>query len=153
MDQANNSKVQEVVRKFFEAGNKQDLETLAGLVAPNLIVNNPLFGQGNVVPREVFKSSLDNMRKAFPDLNMHVVNMITQGNTVVTEELETATLSANGRSYKMPVCVVMRVNDQGQIYETHNYWDTRTLFEQLQIDLDTYSKILQGEKQLPDSAE
>lgn len=146
MDQANNSKVQEVVRKFFEAGNKQDLETLAGLVAPNLIVNNPLFGQGNVVPREVFKSSLDNMRKAFPDLNMRVVNMITQGNTVVTEELETATLSANGRSYKMPVCVVMRVNDQGQIYETHNYWDTRTLFEQLQIDLDTYSKILREEK-------
>ena len=68
MDQANNSKVQEVVRKFFEAGNKQDIETLAGLVAPNLIVNNPLFGQGNVVTREVFKSSLDNMRKAFPDL-------------------------------------------------------------------------------------
>ena len=147
MDQANNSKVQEVVRKFFEAGNKQDIETLAGLVAPNLIVNNPLFGQGNVVTREVFKSSLDNMRKAFPDLNMHVVNMITQGNTVVTEELETATLSANGRSYKMPVCVVMRVNDQGQIHETHNYWDTRTLFDQLQINLDTYSKILREEKE------
>jgi len=146
MDQANNSKVLEVVRKFFEAGNKQDIETLASLVAPNLIVNNPLFGQGNVVTREVFKSSLDNILQAFPDLNMHVVNMITQGNTVVTEELETATLSANGRSYKMPVCVVMRVNDQGQIYETHNYWDTRTLFDQLQIDLDTYSKILREEK-------
>ena len=133
---------QEIVRKFFDAGNKQDLETLASLVAPSLTVNNPLFGQGNVVPREVFKASLDNMRRAFPDLKMLVVNMITQGDTVVTEELETATLSANGRSYKMPVCVVMRVNDQGQIFETHNYWDTRTLFDQLQIDLETYSKIL-----------
>ena len=142
MDRLDSSNVQEVVRKFFEAGNKQDLETLAGLVAPNLTVNNPLFGQGNIVPREIFKASLDNMRKAFPDLNMQVVNMLTQGDTVVTEELETATLSANGRSYKMPVCVVMRVNDQGQIYETHNYWDTRTLFDQLQIDLETYSKIL-----------
>ena len=142
MGHLDGSIVQEVVRKFFEAGNKQDLETLASLVAPSLTVNNPLFGQGNVVPREVFKASLDNMRRAFPDLKMHVVNMITQGDTVVTEELETATLSANGRSYKMPVCVVMRVNDQGQIYETHNYWDTRTLFDQLQIDLETYSKIL-----------
>ena len=142
MDQTIMSKAEETVRKFFEAGNKQDLETLAGLVAPSLTVNNQLFGQGNVVPREVFKASLDNMRKAFPNLNMHVVNMISQGDTVVTEELETATLSTNGRSYKMPVCVVMRVNDQGQIYETHNYWDTRTLFDQLQIDLETYSKIL-----------
>jgi steroid delta-isomerase-like uncharacterized protein len=142
MGRLDSSKVQEIIRKFFDAGNKQDLETLASLVAPSLTVNNPLFGQGNVVPREVFKASLDNMRKAFPDLNMHVVNMITQGDTVVTEELETATLSANGRSYKMPVCVVMRVNDQGQIFETHNYWDTRTLFDQLQIDLETYSKIL-----------
>ena len=142
MDRLDSPNVQEVVRKFFEAGNKQDLETLSGLVASSLTVDNPLFGQGNVVPREVFKASLDNMRKAFPDLNMHVVNMISQGDTVVTEELETATLSTNGRSYKMPVCVVMRVNDQGQIYETHNYWDTRTLFDQLQIDLETYSKIL-----------
>ena len=142
MGQLDSSKVQEVVRKFFEAGNKQDLETLASLVAPSLTVNNPLFGQGNVVPREVFKASLDNMRRAFPDLKMLVVNMITQGDTVVTEELETATLLANGRSYKMPVCVVMRVNDQEQIFETHNYWDTRTLFDQLQIDLETYSKIL-----------
>ena len=142
MDRLDSPNVQEVVRKFFEAGNKQDLETLSGLVASSLTVDNPLFGQGNVVPRAVFKTSLDNMRKAFPNLNMHVVNMITQGDTVVTEELETATLSTNGRSYKMPVCVVMRVNDQGQIYETHNYWDTRTLFDQLQIDLETYSKIL-----------
>lgn len=142
MNQADHSKALEVVRKFFEAGNKQDLETLASLVAPSLIVNNPLFGQGNVASREVFKDSLNNMRKAFPDLNMHVINMITQGDTVVTEELETATLLANGRSYKMPACIVMRVNDQGQIYETHNYWDTRTLFDQLQIDLETYSKIL-----------
>jgi steroid delta-isomerase-like uncharacterized protein len=142
MGHLDSSKVQEVARKFFEAGNRQDLETLAGLVAPSLTVNNPLFGQGNVVPREVFKASLDNMRKAFPDLKMHVINMFTQGDTVVTEELETATLSANGRSYKMPACVVMRVNDQGQIYETHNYWDTRTLFDQLQIDLETYIKIL-----------
>ena len=142
MDRLDSPNVQEVVRKFFEAGNKQDLETLSGLVASSLTVDNPLFGQGNVVPRAVFKTSLDNMRKAFPNLNMHVVNMISQGDTVVTEELETATLSTNGRSYKIPVCIVMRVNDQGQIYETHNYWDTRTLFDQLQIDLETYSKIL-----------
>ena len=142
MGQADNSKVQGIARKFFEAGNERNLETLSGLVAPSLTVNNPLFGQGNVVSREVFKASLENMSKSFPNLNMRVDNVIAQGDTAVIEELETATLSANGRSYRMPVCVVMRINDQGQIYETHNYWDTRTLFEQLQIDFDTYSKIL-----------
>ena len=142
MDQTIMSKAEETVRKFFEAGNKHDLETLGTLVAPTLIVNNPLFGQGNVAPRELFQASLANLSRVFPDLQMHVVNVVAHGDTVVVEELETATLSTNGRSYKLPVCVVMRVNDQGQICETHNYWDAKTMFNQLQIDLDTYTKIL-----------
>jgi len=46
MGQANNLKVRGIARKFFEARNTRDLETLSGLVAPSLTVNNPWYGRG-----------------------------------------------------------------------------------------------------------
>lgn len=146
MNKIDSDRALEVVKQFFDAGNRQNLERLAELVAPTLTVSNPLAGQQNVVPREAFSAALENMKRAFPDLRMHVVNMVSQGDTVVTEEMETATLATNGKSYKMPACIVMRVNADGQICESHNYWDTQTMFSQLGIDLPTYGQIIQGRK-------
>lgn len=73
---------------------------------------------------------------------MRLDRVIVNDDSVAVEELETAVLTATNRSYSMHVACFFRVNTEGLIVEIHNYWDTKTYFEQLETDPKALEKIL-----------
>ena len=79
---------------------------------------------------------------------MAITQIVAQGDTVALEEVETATfkeplevatlaLPPTNRSYELRVACFFRVNAGGLIVEMRNYWDTRTFFQQLGIDVES----------------
>jgi steroid delta-isomerase-like uncharacterized protein len=93
--------------------------------------------------------------KAFPDLKMAITKIVAQDDTVVVEEVEiatfkeplevaTLTLPPTNRPYELRVACFFRVNAEGLIAEMRNYWDTRTFFQQLGIDLESLSTFIKS---------
>ncbi len=83
--------------------------------------------------------------KALPNLKEEVISIISEGDTVVCEVIETAKFTApmelpNGiieptnKSYKLPVSSFFRINEQGLITEQRTYWDTASWARQIGID-------------------
>lgn len=134
----------ETVRLFFDAWNRKDLDGLVALLGAQVNGRNPLSGQENAIAKEDFRTILQKNLQAFPDLHMRVDRLISDGEIVAIEELETATLAFTNQSYEMPVACFFRVNSEGMIVEIHNYWDTKTYFQQIGTDPETLSQALYG---------
>lgn len=135
---------EETVRSFIETWNHKDLDGLVALFAEQVVARNPIVGRAASIPKALFRTALQNNMQTFPDLTMRLDRLTCDGETVAIEELESATFTLTGRSYKMPVACFFRVNADGEITEMHNYWDTRTFFEQLGVDADTFMKTMYG---------
>ena len=84
---------------------------------------------------------------------MEITTIVARGDTVAVEEVEIATFKGplevatlaippTNRSYELRVACFFRVNAKGLIAEMRNYWDTRMFFEQLGIDLESFSKVI-----------
>jgi predicted ester cyclase len=71
----------EIVRRYQEASNANDLDALDALVAPNLISHNPTPGlpPGLEGGKMAHRATL----AAFPDLHYHVEDLIAEGDKVV----------------------------------------------------------------------
>jgi steroid delta-isomerase-like uncharacterized protein len=71
----------EIVRRYQEASNANDLDALDTLVAPNLISHNPTPGlpPGLEGGKMAHRATL----AAFPDLHYHVEDLIAEGDKVV----------------------------------------------------------------------
>ncbi|HLY84488.1 MAG TPA: ester cyclase [Acidimicrobiales bacterium] len=74
---------------------------------------------------------------AFPDMKVHVVRWITDGDVVVTEEVLVGThrgtfagLAPTGRRVRLPLLHITRVRD-GRIVERIAYHDTAGILRQL----------------------
>jgi steroid delta-isomerase-like uncharacterized protein len=134
----------ETVRLFFDAWNKKDIDGLMALLDSKVSGRNPLSGQERIITKEAFRTVLRRNMKSFPDLHMRVDRAVADGEIVAVEEFETATLTSANQSYEMPVACFFRVNADGLIVEIHNYWDTKTYFQQLATDPEALSRMLDG---------
>jgi len=143
---------EEVVKKFFDRWNEHDFDGAVALLDSEVVGSNPLASQQKY-GLEGFRKGIEAYDKAFPDLNMEITKIVTHGDTVAVEEVETATFKAllevatltippTNRPNEMRVACFFRVNAEGLIAEMRNYWDTRSYFQQLGIDFESFSKLM-----------
>ena len=143
-----------VVKEFFDRWNKHDVDGAVALLDPKIVGSNPLVLQ-RTVGKEGARKGIEAYNKAFPDLKMAITQIVVQGDTVALEEVETATfkeplevatlaLPPTNRSYELRVACFFRVTAGGLIAEMRNYWDTRTFFQQLGIDLESLSTFVKS---------
>jgi steroid delta-isomerase-like uncharacterized protein len=146
--------LEEIVKEYFDRWNKHDVDGAAELLDSEVVVSNPLAAQQNF-GKEGLRKGMPALTKAGPDLKMEITKIIAQGDTVAVEEVETATFKAplelstltippTNRPYEMRVACFFRANAEGLIAEMRNYWDTRSYFQQLGIDPESFSKLMRS---------
>ena len=133
----------EVVTSFIEAWNAKNFGALAALLAPQLSGYSPLAGgQMMVAAKELVVGGIERAMAVFRDLHWEVEGVISGGDGVAVELIESATLIRTNTSYAMPFSGVFRVNPAGLITQFHSYWDTGTFFQQLDVSPETFGQIL-----------
>jgi len=145
---------EEIVKKFFDRWNKHDVDGAVALLDSEVVGSNPLVLQRKS-GKEAVRKGIEAYNKAFPDLKMEIMKIVAHGDTVAVEEVETATFNGplkvatltippTNQSYELHVACFFRVNADGLIEEMRNYWDTRTFFQQLGIDPESFSKFMRS---------
>ena len=143
---------EEVVKKFFDRWNEHDVDGTAAPLDSEVVGSNPLASQQKY-GLEGVRKGIEAYNKAFPDLKMEITKIVVQVDTVAVEEVETATFKGplkvatltippTNQSYELHVACFFWVNADGLIAEMRNYWDTRTFFQQLGIDPESFSKVI-----------
>ena len=61
----------DVVRRFFDAFNAQDIATFESLVDPDILLHDPLFGEGEGI--EMFRVVGMTFLTAFPDQHTEII--------------------------------------------------------------------------------
>jgi steroid delta-isomerase-like uncharacterized protein len=125
-----------LVADSFEAFNKGDIERLLAVASPDLVMHfaelpEPLRG------RETWQEGFELMRRAFPDLEAHVDDLVAAGDRVAvrvsfrgTHAGEFQGVPATGRSVHYVSHEFYRVED-GVIVEEWICSDMASLFRQL----------------------
>jgi steroid delta-isomerase-like uncharacterized protein len=145
---------EEIVKKFFDRWNKHDVDGAVALLDSEVVGSNPLASQWKY-GLEGVRKGIESLTKAFPDLKMEITKIVARGDTVALEEVETATFKGplevatvtippTNRSYELRVACFIRVNSKGLIAEMRNYWDTRSYFQQIGIDPESFSKFMRS---------
>ncbi len=125
-----------VVRKMFEAINKQSLASLDKLMAPDFVLH--MHGQqtqGWAVGRQVVEDEI----KAFPDFHVAIEDIIAEGNKVCVRLEETGThkgeyhgLAPTGNRLSYAVAAIWRIVE-GKITEGWIVYDQMEFLKQLGV--------------------
>jgi steroid delta-isomerase-like uncharacterized protein len=124
----------ELARRFFEEIWNQGDETAIDRYIPlDAKGNDPDFGSG----REGFKNQWRKWRVGFPDLHFEIVDLISEGDKVLTRWVLTGThtgeylgLPATGKSIRIEGMSLDRIED-GWVAEGFDGWDALALRRQL----------------------
>lgn len=123
-----------IVRKMFEAINKQSLASLDKLMAPDFVLHiHAQQTQGWEVNRQV----VEDETKAFPDLHVATEDIIAEGDKVCVRLQETAThageyrrLAPTGNKLSYTVAAIWRIIE-GKIVEGWIIYDQMDFLKQL----------------------
>jgi C-1 hydroxylase len=125
-----------VVRKMFEAINKQSLASLDKLMAPDFVLH--MHGQqtqGWAVGRQVVEDEI----KAFPDFHVAIDDIIAEGDKVCVRLEETGThkgeyhgLAPTGNRLSYAVAAIWRIVE-GKITEGWIIYDIMEFLKQLGV--------------------
>jgi C-1 hydroxylase len=125
-----------VVRKMFEAINKQSLASLDKLMAPDFVLH--MHGQqtqGWAVGRQVVEDEI----KAFPDFHVAIEDIIAEGDKVCVRLEETGThkgeyhgLAPTGNRLSYAVAAIWRIVE-GKITEGWIIYDIMEFLKQLGV--------------------
>jgi steroid delta-isomerase-like uncharacterized protein len=123
-----------VVRKMFEAINKQNLASLDELMAPDFVLHmHARQARGWEVNRQVVEDEI----KAFPDLHVAIEDIIAEGDKVCIRLKETAThtgeyhgLAPTGNKLSYTVVAIWRTVE-GKIAEGWITYDQMDFLKQL----------------------
>ena len=116
----------EIVRSFYEAGNRGDMDTCIGLIADDIVWTDmgttALSGtyEGKQAVMEGLLGPLFGQLKM--GIHTTVERLIAEGDTVVALTSGTAE-THDGRPYNQRYCQVIRLRD-GQFAEVTEYFDT-----------------------------
>jgi len=125
-----------IVRKMFEAINKQSLASLDKLMAPDFILHmRAKQAKGWKVSRQVVEDEI----KAFPDLHVAIEDIIAEGDKVCVRLQETAThtgqyrgLAPTSNKLSYSVIAIWRVV-KGKIVEGWIIYDQMDFLKQLGV--------------------
>jgi steroid delta-isomerase-like uncharacterized protein len=127
----------ETVRRYWEAHNRGDLDTLATFVAPDAVTTDRARDLTFHGP-EGMRAFKQGLLTAFPDLIGTMERVVDAGDIVVCQEIAHGTnigplgpLPPTGRRFSLPVCVVFRFNAHGRMQSADFYWDQLTMLTQL----------------------
>ncbi|MFF5288104.1 ester cyclase [Paractinoplanes globisporus] len=126
----------ELIRAAFEAFNAGDVAACMALTSPDLIINLAELPE----PRhglEVWREGFEMMRRAFPDLQAHIEDIVADGDKVAlrlrfrgTHSGEFLGIPATGRAIEYVSHEFYRIAD-GLIAEEWICSDLATLFRQI----------------------
>jgi steroid delta-isomerase-like uncharacterized protein len=125
-----------VVRRMFEAINKQSLASLDKLMAPDFVLHmRTQQTQGWEVNRQVVEDEI----KAFPDLHVAIEDITAEGDKVCVRLQETAThageyhgLAPTGNKLSYTVAAIWRIVE-GKIVEGWIIYDQMDFLKQLGV--------------------
>ncbi len=134
------NETERVVRIFHESWAMRDPDRGAAVIAEDCHFEDVARGEVLRGP-EAYKRDYERWRAAFPDGDLKIVNVITQGDWAVVEFLNWGTQTGvlhssigefppSGRRMEARYCSVMRVKD-GMVVEGRDYYDSASIARQL----------------------
>ena len=127
-------KLKNIANSFFEEiWNQGNESAIDKFIAENAQGNDPKFGVG----RESFRKQWRKWREAFPDINFKVIEIIAEGNTVVTRWHLTGThkgeylgQAATGNRIAVDGISIDRI-ENGMVVSGFDAWDSLGFREQI----------------------
>jgi ketosteroid isomerase-like protein len=119
----------QIVRAFYEAGNRGDMDTAMGLLAEDIVWTNigttALSGTfcGKAELQEKLLGPLFGRLQA--GIRMEIIRLVAEDDIVVAETRGQAA-TADGQTYNNSYCWIVRIRD-GQFAEVTEYLDTALL--------------------------
>jgi ketosteroid isomerase-like protein len=116
----------DIVKQFFDAGNRGDMDTCFGLIADDIRWTNV----GTTSLSGVYRGKAELMEKLLGPLfgqlkqgiHMEVVRLVAEGDHVVAQASGTAE-TLDGRPYNNSYCWIIRIQD-GKLAELTEFLDT-----------------------------
>lgn len=128
-------KNKEVVRNAIAAFNARDLDLFFSYHTEDTTSKEVYFEEP--LGRDEFREFLEEFWYSYPDAHIDTKNMVAEGNTVVVENVLSATfendfgdVEATGRSYTVNEAVFFELKG-GKIKAARIYMDRKTIEEQL----------------------
>jgi steroid delta-isomerase-like uncharacterized protein len=133
-------KTEEIVRQFHESWDLRDPERGAAVIAEDCQFEDVARSERQIGP-DGYRMDYERWRKAFPDGEVKVTNVIVDGDRAVVEfvnrgthtgplQSSLGTFEPTGRRQETRYCSVMRVRD-GKVVEGRDYYDATTIARQL----------------------
>jgi steroid delta-isomerase-like uncharacterized protein len=133
-----------VLQKIIEAVNRHDPAAFAALYAADAVLYDPQYSEPLRGRAEIEKDMAD-MIRAFPDLQFSIKSSIEAGDRQATEWMVSGTnqgplafptgeVPPTGRSLEMGGSDFARYNSNGEIAESHRYYDIAGWLRQLGIE-------------------
>lgn len=125
----------ELARVFFqEIWNNRDESAIDRMIAVNAAGNDPDFGNG----REAFRRQWREWMAAFPDLHFEIIDLLAEGEKVVTRWILTGTHTgadflgapASGKAFRVEGMSLDRIAN-GMVQEGCDGWDALGMRRQL----------------------
>jgi steroid delta-isomerase-like uncharacterized protein len=134
--------IEDTHRRFADAINRHDANAVAAVHAPDaeIYIMTPEGHKG----RDAIRKQNEAFFKAFPDLTLRTLNIVSKGDSAAAElvltgthkgplELPTGTLAPTNRQVTMKGATFFRVNREGLIAEARGYFDSASLLQQLGV--------------------
>jgi steroid delta-isomerase-like uncharacterized protein len=131
---------EKVVRQFHESWDMRDPERGVAVIADDCQFEDVARGESQIGP-DGYRMDYERWRRAFPDGEVKVTNVVVDGDRAVVEfvnrgthtgplESSLGTFEPSGRRQETRYCSVMRVKD-GKVVEGRDYYDAATVARQL----------------------
>ena len=131
---------EKIVRQFHESWDLRDPERGVSVIADDCEFEDVARGESQIGP-EGYRMDYERWRRAFPDGEVKVTNVVVDGDRAVVEfvnrgthagplESSLGTFDPSGRRQETRYCSVMRVKD-GKVVEGRDYYDAATIARQL----------------------
>ncbi|TFG64533.1 MAG: ester cyclase [Gemmatimonadales bacterium] len=126
-----------LVRRFTEAANNADWESLNGIVAADFARHSAATTGPPITSRDEFVRLQESFLVTFPDQRVTIQNLIAEGDRVAVLATYTAShtgpmgeIPATGKSVESPFLAIFRI-ESGRIAELWVEWDNVALLTQL----------------------
>ena len=130
----------DIQRKFWEAINRGDIESIDNYLAPDLVEHETLPG-GYPQNREGIKKMFMAYRKAFPDLKIDVQRIFSNGDLVADDVICTGThrgefmgVAPTGKRVRVELMDLSRIS-KNKVVEHWGLSDQLGLWQQLGINM------------------
>jgi len=133
----------DTIKKAMSAFNRHDAKGVGGSYAPKTVVHDPQYPEP-LKGRDAVLKDAQAFFKAFPDMKMKVVTLLSKGNTYGVEgrysgthkgplEVPGGPIPPTNRRVDAGISIFGKVDAGGLIVEERRYYDIATLMAQLGI--------------------